>query len=80
MYEAFSPEFERYPGALKYRFEAELMLKAVPPAGGSSRVDGVMIGLRYVRGMDSYNTQFVRDIERLQFVLIIDSWTPWLRS
>ena len=78
MYEAFSPEFERYPGALEYRFEAEAMFQAIPAHGETSRVDDFIFGLRYIRGQDSYNTQFVRDIERLQFVVIIDSWTPWL--
>ena len=78
MYERFSPKVERYPGALNYRFEAEVMLQPVPPAGGASRVNDVMIGLRYVRGMDACNTQFVRDIERLQFIVGIAVWSPWL--
>ena len=79
MYERFSPEFERYPGALEYRFEAEAMFQGIQAHGASSRfVNSLIFGLRYIRGQDSYNTQFVRDIERLQFVVIIDSWTPWL--
>lgn len=79
--DAFSPEEERFPGSRNYTFESEAFVQFVDGLGAtlpSFVPDFVGLGVRYSRGMDYYNTQFVRDIGFWQFVITIDPWTPAL--
>jgi hypothetical protein len=80
--EYFSPDESRYPGALDYRLETELLVQFPYRSNQPNvwrRVAGIVgLGVRYVRGQDFYNTQFVRDIENVQLVLVMDPWSPWI--
>jgi hypothetical protein len=79
-YDRFDPSEERFPGSRKYTLESELFVQSVDGLGGSLRwiPDFVGIGVRYSRGEDYYNTQFVRDIAFWQLAVIIDPWSPRL--
>jgi hypothetical protein len=72
------PDAERYPGARTHTLESELFLQFVDDLGCSRwYCPGIVgIGLRFVHGMDPYNTQYVRDIRNLQLAIIVDPWSP----
>lgn len=77
-YELFSTETERYPGAADYRMEAELFLQGAWENGYwyHDVMNLVGLGVRYSRGQDYYNMQFVRNISFWQVILVIDAWSP----
>ncbi len=82
--DAFNPREERFPGARNFTLESELFLQRIEGAGDLPRwvrriPTFVGVGIRYVRGQDFYNTQFVRDISNLQILLIVDPWSPSAR-
>ncbi len=37
------------------------------------------VGVRYASGQDYYNLQFVRDIALVQFMVVVDTHSPWVR-
>lgn len=78
-YERIDPPFERFPGARDYRIESELFIQwAGTPQG--NRLGMILgVGIRYVRGQDYYNTQFIRDINLFQIALMVDPWSLWLQ-
>ena len=67
-----APE-ERFDGASNHSLESEFSV-SLPSC--PCLPEFLRLGVRYSRGMDYYNTQFVRDIEFVQFVVAIDPWTP----
>lgn len=80
--ERFDPPAQRFPGARNYRFEGELVFQPTPNPGRKEwwvrPLSRIGLGVRYTRGQDYYNTQFVRDIRNVQLILIVDPWSPWL--
>jgi len=73
--DAWSAEAERFAGARNYTLETDLFFQFIPSLPDA--LGGVFgLGIRYSRGMDYYNTQYVRDICHLQLAAIIDLWTP----
>jgi hypothetical protein len=73
--DAWDAEADRFTGASQYTLESDLFLQYVPDIGDG--LPGILgLGLRYSRGQDYYNTQYVRDISHLQAVLFIDLWSP----
>jgi hypothetical protein len=84
--ELWNPKLDVYPGATNQRIMAQLFVQPTgDPAAAArlarlwARLRLVGLGARYVRGQDYYNTQFVRDIDAIQFVLNVDPWSPFLR-
>jgi hypothetical protein len=83
--ELWNPELDAYPGARNNRIMAQLFVQPTGDPAAATRLARVWarlrligLGARYVRGQDYYNTQFVRDIEAVQFVLNVDPWSPFL--
>jgi hypothetical protein len=82
--EVFFPEYERFEGSRHYRFEATALLQSASLPQGRRLpwlieiANMIGIGVRYARGQDYYNLQFVRDIDLFQFVVVVDPWSPWL--
>lgn len=79
--EVFFPPEARFAGSRDYRLETEALVQ-VPSQKSAQELwrrtlGMIAIGVRYVRGQDYYNTQFVRDIANIQFVFAVDPWTPW---
>ena len=68
---------ERFAGSRNFTIQSEI---SVSFPSYSCLPESVRLGIRYSRGMDYYNTQFVRDISFVQLVVLIDPWTPKLWS
>ena len=66
---------KRFDESRNYTIQSEI---SVSFPSYSCLPEAVRLGIRYSRGMDYYNTQFVRDISLVQFVVLIDPWTPKL--
>ena len=66
---------ERFEGARNYTLESDVFVQYVADLKDS--LPSILgLGLRYSRGQDYYNTQYVKDISHLQLVLVIDLWSP----
>lgn len=80
--DAWLPDADRFPGASNHTVQSELFVQFVDDIGESKLLlPGIMgVGLRFSKGMDYYNTQFVRDISALQIALYIDPWSPRITS
>lgn len=75
--DAFRPEEERFEGARDYAAQTDLFVQYVGKIRDSlPSIFG--LGVRYSRGMDYYNTQYVRDISHFQVVAFLDLWSPIL--
>ena len=84
--ELWNPKLDVYPGARNSRIIAQLFVQPTGDPAATTRLARIWarlrligLGVRYVRGQDYYNTQFVRDIEAIQFMLNVDPWSPFLR-
>lgn len=73
--DVWNAEAQRFEGARNYTLESDVFLQYV--ANMRDYLPSILgLGLRYSRGQDYYNTQYVRDISHLQLVAIIDLWSP----
>lgn len=71
----WSAEADRFAGARNHTLESDLYVQYIPNIG--DQLPGILgLGVRYSRGQDYYNTQYVRDISHFQVVLVIDLWSP----
>lgn len=78
--EFYFPREERFSGSRDYRLQWEVLAQLPANEFNAWWQRGLAIiapGVRYVRGQDYYNTQFVRDISAWQFVLAVDPWNVW---
>lgn len=82
-YDRLSPDLERFPGARSYTLESEAFLQPSGSGLAMSRLGRALaklkvvgFGIRYVRGQDYYNNQFLRDIDHFQVGVFVDPWTP----
>lgn len=75
----FDPKLERFSRSRDYTLESELFLQFVDGLGYDGMPDVLGLGIRYSRGMDYYNTQFVRDISFFQIMVVVDPWSPRFR-
>jgi hypothetical protein len=73
--DVWKAEEARFDGARDYTLESDLFVQYVSDIRNS--LPSVLgLGLRYSRGMDYYNTQYLKDISHLQLVVFIDLWSP----
>jgi hypothetical protein len=71
----WSAEAERFAGARNHTLESDLYVQYVPNIRDA--LPGILgLGVRYARGQDYYNTQYVRDISHFQLALFLDLWSP----
>ena len=74
----------QFAGGRDYTLASELMVHGLrekhrrsdPPVLLRWLPSFLGVGLRYSRGQDYYNTQFVRDISFLQLIFAVDPWSP----
>jgi hypothetical protein len=71
----WSAAAERFAGARDFTLESDLYVQYLPDIG-DGRPGILGLGIRYSRGQDYYNTQFVKDISHLQLALFVDLWSP----
>lgn len=79
-FDAFQPEEARFAGSKNHTLQSELFFQFIDGVGASlpGGLRSLGLGVRFSRGMDYYNTQFVRDISFWQFVVMVDPWSPRL--
>jgi hypothetical protein len=73
-------------GRSRYRVQSEamLMIERHTALRGEASFElwnpelDVYPGAENTRGQDYYNTQFIRDVEAIQFVLSVDPWSEFL--
>ena len=75
---------DRYPGAEDYRLEMLATVHLNSPRIKSVPLRRLLnsfgVGVRWARGQDYYNLQYIRNIDLFQLVVVIDPWSPFMRS
>jgi len=83
-FDAIHSRSHQFVGARDYVLESELMVQGLRSLHRNAKAPPVLnlvphwlgIGVRYSRGQDYYNTQFVRDISSFQLVFAVEAWSP----